>query len=277
MATRRVIGIVIVLVATLPSSPLSAQPPRTRARSGPSAESREYRALIDQALEEYDAQNYAEARALFLRAHTLQPNARTLRGLGMVEFELRNYIDSVARLEQALSSSVRPLSGELRRETEQLLVRARSYIARVALVVEPAHASGLRVSVDGAQVEPNTELDLAVGEHVFLAQAEGYQEERRDVSIKGAEQQRVVFTLRAMASPGKAPALALAPIAPIEDSSPASDKRPVWKNPWLWTGIGLLVAGGVTAGVILGTRPEKRDAEPIPGDIGGVVQTLRFR
>ena len=35
---------------------------------------------------------HAAARSLFERAHAIDPNARTLRGLGMVEFELRHYL-----------------------------------------------------------------------------------------------------------------------------------------------------------------------------------------
>ena len=75
----------------------------------------EYRALVTHALEEFDAQNYAEARSLFLRAHTIYPSARTLRALGMVEFELKNYVDSITRLEEALSERTRALTGQTRK------------------------------------------------------------------------------------------------------------------------------------------------------------------
>ncbi|MEY4512912.1 MAG: hypothetical protein RLZZ450_5034 [Pseudomonadota bacterium] len=49
-----------------------------------------YRETIAEALIEYEAHNYLEARTLFERAHKLYPNARTLRGLAVVAFELRN-------------------------------------------------------------------------------------------------------------------------------------------------------------------------------------------
>jgi hypothetical protein len=269
--SKRVAALCVCL-AYLCASPALAKPARPRQRAAAQADPAAYRALIDQALEDYDAQNFAEARALFLRAHELLPNARTLRGLGMVEFELRNYIDSVARLEQALASNVRPLEGELRREAEQLLVRARSYIAHVELVTAPVSTEGVHVTLDGEPIaEGQRALTMTVGEHVLLVQAPGYQDERRNLSIKGAEQQRVVVQLTPSASVTKAPVLALA-------STPERrDKPPLWKNPWLWTAVGLVVAGGITAGVLLGTRRDAKDPEPIPGDIGGVVQTLRFR
>lgn len=47
-----------------------------------------YRDAIDTALQEMGLGNYEEAREQFARAHALSPNARTLRGLGISEFEL---------------------------------------------------------------------------------------------------------------------------------------------------------------------------------------------
>ena len=44
----------------------------------------QYKQLIQQALGEFRRQNWPEARVLFRRAHALSPNARTLRGMGVV-------------------------------------------------------------------------------------------------------------------------------------------------------------------------------------------------
>src|SRR5690349_15250674 len=67
----------------------------------------EYERAIDSGIAEFQQGNYVEAREQFARAHALVPNARTLRSLGMVEFELRNYVDAVTYLEGALGSSVK--------------------------------------------------------------------------------------------------------------------------------------------------------------------------
>jgi outer membrane protein assembly factor BamD (BamD/ComL family) len=48
--------------------------------------------LIGDAVAEYEAGHYQEARALFRQAHEKQPTARTLRGIGMASFELRDYV-----------------------------------------------------------------------------------------------------------------------------------------------------------------------------------------
>jgi tetratricopeptide (TPR) repeat protein len=250
-------GVLSVLLSL--ASPASAQ------KRAESSESTEYQALIRQALEEYAAHNYAEARAAFLRAHELYPNARALRGVGMAEFELRNYPDSIERLEQALASRVRPLSGELRAQTEAALARAMGYVGRYELVLRPQPADA-RIAVDGVPIELRAghPLILAVGEHVLRVQAVGYADEARAISVKGGEAQRLTLELRAAA-----PAAALAASAP-------PDRASLWSSPWLWTGVGALIAGGVITAVVIGAGND--DArEPIRGDIGGVVQTLGSR
>ena len=42
--------------------------------------------LIGDAVAEYDAGHFQEARALFRQAHERQPTARTLRGIGMLNY-----------------------------------------------------------------------------------------------------------------------------------------------------------------------------------------------
>jgi hypothetical protein len=233
----------------------------------------EYKVLIEQARNEYEAHNFAEARALFLRAHEQFPNARTLRGLGIMEFELRNYGDCVARLSEALASTVRPLDGVLRKETEELLARARTFVARVELETQPPAIRGMRIVVDGEPLAstPDRALTLTVGEHVLLIQVPCYQEERRTLSVKGAEERHLVIQLRLQQPPAPERVTALQP------APPKHDERAVWKSPWLWTGVGAAVIGGAVAGVLLSTRGQKHAPESVSGDIGGVVQTLGAR
>ena len=97
----------------------------------------EYHELIGEAVREFDGGNFEEARSLFARAHRLLPNARTHRGLGYTEFELRNYGECIKQLSAALASDVKPLTEHLRQETGKVLARARRFVGRVILEVEP--------------------------------------------------------------------------------------------------------------------------------------------
>ena len=82
--------------------------------------SRHYRALINDAVAEYDAHHFEEARALFRRAHELEPSARTWRGIGMAAFELRDYVKSLRALEASLVDSRLPLTGTERDQVQAL-------------------------------------------------------------------------------------------------------------------------------------------------------------
>ncbi|HEX6239538.1 MAG TPA: hypothetical protein VFZ61_01540, partial [Polyangiales bacterium] len=81
MHVTRLSATVVLLAIVSIAASATAQ---SAAKSGPPG----YADAIEQALSELEAANYPEAREEFQRAHAIYPNARTLRGLGMVEFEL---------------------------------------------------------------------------------------------------------------------------------------------------------------------------------------------
>lgn len=145
-----------------------------------------YRPLIEQALSEYDANHFTEARALFFQAYLLAPNARVMRCLGMTEFELRNYRDSTGWLTQSLSSGAQPLTPELRVETTELLSRARRFIAQVQLAVDPDDTT---VSIDGAPAQAVTRgsILLEAGDHTLTFRAPGHAPEQRRVKARGGD------------------------------------------------------------------------------------------
>jgi hypothetical protein len=85
-----------------------------------------YSALLREGVQRHVDGEWRAARALFLRAHRLFPSARTLRSLGMVEFDLGHYAGSVEYLTRALTASVRPLALDQRAEVRRLLSQVRA-------------------------------------------------------------------------------------------------------------------------------------------------------
>jgi hypothetical protein len=264
-------ALLLLSLQLLGSGAAAAQAGASRAGEPPG-----YRPLIAEAVAEYDAGNFAEARSLFDKANTLHTTARALRGLGMAEFELRNYSDSISFLERALDSKVQPLEGALRAETEQLLARARGFIAQLSVAIEPG---GSTVIVDGTPVSLGTQgrLVLEVGDHVLEFSAQGYVPEKRVMKVKGGEQQVLRIVLPAERA-GQQPlqlqvqsdSAAGGPMANHVDSG-APVKRPLYKNPWLWTGVGVVVVGlAVGLGVGL-TRKDPGTTEPIAPSTAAVV------
>jgi hypothetical protein len=210
------------------------------------AEPAGYGELISQALEERNAGRFEEAQVLFARAHALFPNARTLRALGMVEFELRHYRASAQYLEQALAAQVRPLDATLRTSVLELVARAQVYLGKLALNVEPRDAS---VELDGAAVALDTAQPLQVdfGEHTLEVSAPGYVPEERTVNVRAGETKTLRIRLNATPSAAVADASpAIAPSGSDASPTPASHRGP-GALPWVLVGAGgaMLAGGGV--------------------------------
>ncbi len=228
------------------------------------AEPAGYREAVEQALNEYGLKNYEEASALFARAHALYPNARTFRGLGMAAFELRRYAESVGYLEAALGSQIKPLDDALRAETQSLLARARSFVATLELRATPPEAA---LTLDGAPLDPDARpLLLGLGEHTVEARLAGYKGERQRVRVRGGEVLRMEFHL-----------------ARELLSGPELERpRPVYKSPWLWSGVGAVVVGAAVAGLVLGLKHHDKETRIVPVSspntpAGVVLSTLGAR
>jgi hypothetical protein len=143
-----------------------------------------YREAVEGAIAEFSAGNYPEAQTLFQRAHGILPNARTLRGLGVVAFEQRSYTESARLLEAALASKERHLEGELRRDTEGALARARMFIGQLELTLSPPEAEVL-VDGEAVHVRPGEPLTLDVGTHTLAFHANGHRPQERKLQVQG--------------------------------------------------------------------------------------------
>jgi len=187
-----------------------------------------YRQTVAEALAEFDAQNYLESRALFLRAHKLQPNARTLRGLGAVAFELRRYAESASYLDAALTATEKPLTEAMRAETDRLRQRALGFVAQLDLTLAPARMSAL---VDGELVtsskgSKHRQLWLDIGSHTLAFEADGYLSEQRSYTVAGGEHDRWTVTLKRL-SESEQPASDRSAALGLQTGEPRPTKSPI--------------------------------------------------
>ena len=229
-----------------------------------------YTELIDEAVEEAGKAHFEEARALFARAHALYPNARTLRGLGIMAYELRSYVESIAFHEQALASKERPLNEALRSEALSVIERARRFVAEVTLAIAPPET---RVLLDGKAVTlPDSRLvRLDRGTHTLRFEAAGYRSETRSLEVRGGERLSwnvalsLVEPMPSAQSATQGAAVAGVSLSSAED--PRRDeppkKKPLYKNPWLWTGVAL-AAAGVAVGVAFALKDEPKSVQESP-------------
>src|SRR5262245_41678374 len=118
-------------------------------RADDSRDASEYNAIVHSAVSEYNAHNWQEALALFKQAHALQPNARTLRGIGNTAFELRHYAESLAALRASLDEKRKALTEKESAEVRSSIARIEHYVGNVRVVLSPAQAT---LAVDGVEV-----------------------------------------------------------------------------------------------------------------------------
>lgn len=139
------------------------------------AQGNDYKALTNAAVEELSSGHYEEARALFARAHAINPSARTFWGMGVAAFEARQYVDAIQLLTQARADPRKPLTAEQRTQTESLLERSQAFVVRVPMRLEPATA---KVTIDGREVERDKDgvALLDAGTHQVVVSADGHQE-----------------------------------------------------------------------------------------------------
>jgi hypothetical protein len=158
LGTGSVVGVLA------PACRVSAEPATAEAQA-------RYRELIRKALDEYALGNWPEAKVYFREAHALWPNARTYRGLGLICYESRDYVEAISFLEQALVHPEQPLSEKLAGEVQRVLGEARLFVA--SLEVLPSAAE---VTIDGQAALRSSDGKMLVdpGLHHVQANAPGY-------------------------------------------------------------------------------------------------------
>lgn len=193
-----------------------------------------YAALVREAVAEFDAHRFEEARALFRQAHARAPSARTLRGIGLASFEMGDYVEAHRALEASLADPRRPLTEGQRAVVAEVLARAHRFVGRYALELAPDDAV---VRVDGAPALRGADgrLVLGLGAHEVSAEAPGHAPARERVVVGGGEEGALRLSLAPVAAAVLAPPPPAPPAAPVvgRDATPA---------------LAALIAGGAVAG-----------------------------
>jgi hypothetical protein len=244
----------------------------------------EYKRAIESAVFEFEAGNWAEARALFEQAHALRPSARTLRGMGKVSFELKDYVRAQRQLNASLVELRAPLSEEQRQEVLALLSRCEKFIGRLTVHVKPEGIEA-NMTLDGAPVQGELKLDL--GQHDLSIQAPGYRSLTRTISIEGGKHERLELTLTPVEPAPRAADSVQPDVSPqqaalnatsfSEQATPTPSDRSssgVFDKWWFWTIVGAVVVGGTVTAIALSSSPGTQ--APLPGNTGVTVEALTW-
>lgn len=244
----------------------------------PPVNMKQYQTVVRRAVDQFDRGHYERAKALFTEAHQIFPNARTLRGLGMVAYTARDYVQAIPLLESAIASQVKPLDPPLIVEAREVIDRCRGFIgiARVRLV--PSEAQ-LLVNAAPAALAGDGSIALNPGSYEVEAHAPGYLSATRLVRIEPGVVLELDLTLprdssRDVAVPqpvaprevasatAPEPEPAQVPAPPLDAPPPSESSASV--APWILTGISgaVAVGGGVLLGIALSDVRSVERASP---------------
>jgi hypothetical protein len=179
---RTVLGVLVVLIALAGDRGARAQTDESDAA---------YRRTIAAAVDAFQQGHFALARDLFQRAHQLSPSARTLRGMGIADFEGGHYALALDEIEAALADARKPLDPDQRRDAEELVARGRLLVGTLRVRVTPASAA---LFINGVGV-PGHDARLDPGDYVVRAVAEGYATSEASVHIDAGQEHTLELTL----------------------------------------------------------------------------------
>jgi len=235
----------------------------------------DYRELVRRALAAFDQKQWEQARELFNAAHEIDPNARTLRGLGMVAFEMEDFVEAYKLLYQSLQDRRRPLEGALREKTEDLLKRTRLLVGRVRMSVTPEASE---VKMDGESVDPTTELWVTIGLHLLTIEARGYEPKKISLDIRDGDDQQVEVELEPL-DLGARRTASLAPVAVnlTSTSAASDDDASIFQKWWFWAAAAGVVAAGVGTTLLIKSAQNPTESPPIKGTSGVVITALSLR
>lgn len=225
------------------------------------AQGDDYRDTIEAAVAAYGEERFEEAYGLFVKAHSLQPSARTLRGLGLAAFETRRYVDAIHYLSAALSDARMPLTPAQRKEAQSIVDTAATSVVHLELDVQPA---GATVAVDGRALERSNRgvVLLDPGMHQLVGSAEGYQVAIR--SVQWAPSTHARLELRLLPEPAGADGKAVGrrdrrreagDSAPASRHEESSAKRSI--RAFKWVSLGGAIASLALAGAAVAVRQDR--------------------
>ncbi len=259
-----------LLVVFVPSAQANESRPKGKAQQ--TAERTQFKKVLNQALAEFELGNWTEARALFERAHELEPSARTLRAIGLCAFEEKRYVSSVLYLQSAMEDPRSPLDEEQRRQLSDVLHRARAFVAQYTLFLNPEDAT---LRVDGSPpVLVDGKLMLDPGEHDLTLSAEGYHEAQRRILAQPREDLTLRIALNPLV-PAVAEAQNPAPSV-VADSAPVPKRGGFAQRQWLGVAAGGLGVASLATGVVLGVLAKsKSDASGCENGVCPTQAALR--
>jgi len=251
-------------------APGPARAPESADASAPAQDRVQHaRDLFDRAVKLSDEGRWQEAEAAFAESAEISPNASSLLNLAVARYEIRRPVEGLAALDRF--DRLPDVRGASRDRAQLIRIRLEAQIAGVTVTASPASAE---LFVDGKLVVGRTAerpLRLDPGQHTITLSAPGYASSTRSIDAS-AGTVSLPITLVPVAVAASTPQVGSAAPALATSEVPVAneEKRSLLKSPWFWGGVGVVVAGTVTA-VVLASQSSSHARASSNGGSEGLV------
>jgi tetratricopeptide (TPR) repeat protein len=212
-------------------------------------------ALLSEGTSAYGRGDYAAALEKFTAAYQIFPSPKLWFNIGQANRDLGRPVEAVAAFDRFLREA-EDAPSETVAEARRSAAELKTKLGQIAITCT---TDGAEVTVDGKQVG-STPLGEMVwttpGRHQIAVQREGYSPAIEDVAVLAGKAAAVNIELRPidLRAPNAGGDGAL-----VRNGGAAEESKPVYRNVWFWVAAGVVVAAGVTAGVLIATRNSGTD------------------
>jgi hypothetical protein len=226
----------------------------------------------------HDRGNYRGALSNYYEARRIFPSYKIDFNIGVTLMAMGRLIQAAQQFERFLLTARKVAEPAMKRAAQRRLDRLRSRLGSVVVVCP---VPGAVVAVEGAEVGRTPlegRLYLRPGTYAITVTAEGRRPFHQQLTLgngslltlfvpwrEGAAPSQTVPAYNARPQPPRDTAPAIA--APAPAPAPEQGARPFYKRWWFWTAVGAVVAGGVTAAVVVSRQPDGREPR---GELGTI-------
>jgi tetratricopeptide (TPR) repeat protein len=247
MSMKAALAILVVCgaIATARAQEVNAAPPANDAASKMRAQ-----ALLSEGTSAYGRGDYAAALEKFTAAYQIFPSPKLWFNIGQANRDLGRPVEAVAAFDRFLREAG-DAPPETLAEARRSAAELKTKLGQIQVICA---TDGAEVTVDGKQVG-STPLGEMVwttpGRHQVAVQREGFSPAIEDVAVLAGKASAVNIELRPidLRAPNASGDGAL-----VGNAAGAEESKPVYRSVWFWVAASVVVAAGVTAGVLIATR-----------------------
>lgn len=223
------------------------------------------RRLYDEGVEAVGKTRWSVAHDRFKASYELSPRVLTLFNLAGAQRETSRFVESSESYRKFLRETSDGRYPELRSEATNALEQIEKQIAQLTITITNVEAGDV-ISIDDIEF-PRTALGepfpMNPGPHVIAVRRSGAPLSSKSVTLAPGVAETVRLELT-NASPKVAdlklrnepePSVATTGTSRLDDKPAKRSSGGVLRSPWFWTGVVVVVAGGVTGAYLL-TRPD---------------------